>query len=304
MIPATAIVGAAAGIGVAFFQSISYLATRHYMHKGDGGNRRLLVLSHLWMGGISIALLPLFWPDVLPPVGRFIEPLLSSSLFYLIGQISLLMSLKWAEPSQVSPMLAFKLVVLGLLVQFVGAQRLNILQWTAIGLCVAGGVILHSSGSAGRGKAAICVAVTCCAYALSDWNLKRLLVVFEITNGWGERLVFPTLAGYAFTGAAALPFLPKAGSRRWGDWREAAPFGLAWLAAMLCLTTAFALIGLVPANILQSTRGLMSVVMGSLLSAMGFLHLEKKASPAVFARRALAAVLMMGAIALYAFGSR
>jgi hypothetical protein len=51
------------GLGAAFCQSLSYLATRHFVHPRGGGTRQLLVLAHVLMGVVSGLLLPWVWPQ-------------------------------------------------------------------------------------------------------------------------------------------------------------------------------------------------------------------------------------------------
>jgi hypothetical protein len=52
-------------------------------------------------------------------------------------------------------------------------------------------------------------------------------------------------------------------------------------------------------NILQSTRGVMSVVLGAALAQMGWHELEQRVDRASLLRRLAAALLMTAAIALY-----
>ena len=56
------------------------------------------------------------------------------------------------------------------------------------------------------------------------------------------------------------------------------------------------------AIILQSTRGLFSIGLGVLLARWGLIHLEPAVGGRIVWKRLLAAILMVGAIALYALG--
>ena len=100
-------------------------------------------------------------------------------------------------------------------------------------------------------------------------------------------------------GAIGLAILPWSGAKQHGDWRYALPWAVAWLAAMLFLFGCFDRIGVIFGNILQATRGIMSIVLGVAVAALGHLRLEQKVSRGVLVRRIVAAALMFTAIALY-----
>ena len=72
---------------------------------------------------------------------------------------------------------------------------------------------------------------------------------------------------------------------------------------MLLLFGCFQAVDVVFGNILQSTRGLISIVLGAGLAGAGMVHLEKKVSRGVFWRHMAAAMLMSAAIVLYAKGA-
>ncbi|MEM6507538.1 MAG: hypothetical protein AAF711_19030, partial [Planctomycetota bacterium] len=57
-------------------------------------------------------------------------------------------------------------------------------------------------------------------------------------------------------------------------------------------------------NILQSTRGLMSILLGVLIAKLGHHHIESHAPLKVVIQRAIAAAMMIGAIALYVTAKR
>ncbi len=63
------------------------------------------------------------------------------------------------------------------------------------------------------------------------------------------------------------------------------------------------MIGVVYGNIVQSTRGVISVALGAAVAAAGFVHLEERMSRKLFARRLIAAAIMALAIAMFHLGS-
>jgi hypothetical protein len=58
-------------------------------------------------------------------------------------------------------------------------------------------------------------------------------------------------------------------------------------------------VGVVFGNILQSTRGVMSVAIGAALAHLGWHDLEQRVDRSTLLRRLTAALLMTAAIALY-----
>jgi len=274
------------------------------------------VLAHVLMGAASMLLLAVFWPrGQAVPLRQLADPLCFSAFYYLVGQIGLMLALRYATPSRVSPMLAFKLVILaGLatLAPHLGAvpglsgypaSPLALRQWVAVVLALAGALALNYTGGATPSRAAWGLILACGAYSLSDWNIGRLVTLTAATHlPLFQQYLIPALLCYALCGVVALPFLPWLGSRVRADWVDAAPFAAAWMVAMLFLFACFGSVGVVLGNILQSTRGLMSVLLGIALAHWGHHHLEAKTPRGVFVRRLAAAVLMLAAVALYALG--
>ena len=95
------------------------------------------------------------------------------------------------------------------------------------------------------------------------------------------------------------PPLPREGWLRW-----AAPYAAVWFVAMAALYACFALCGIVLGNIVQNTRGLLSIALGWLVARAGRTDREERVSRAVLARRVAAAALLLAAVALYALGGR
>lgn len=291
-------IGVVFGLMAAFCQSLAYLATRHFTTVHNGGSRKLLVLSHIMMGIAAAAVLPWVWPAGLPSWRMYAEPLMSVSVFYLLGQLALLVALRHAEPSRISPMLAFKVVILAAMTVVLSGAVISLLQWLAIALCLVGVVILNYTGGANHPRAAIAVGLACLTYSFSDWNIVRLVNIASAHPDW-RTFTWATLTSYIICGLIAACFLPWHGSRKIKDWIDAGPFAGTWLAAMLFLFACFGMEGVVYGNILQSTRGIISVLLGAILAAIGLMHLEKAAGRGVYIRRMAAAIFMLGAVVLY-----
>jgi len=306
------IVGIATGLGAALLQSLSYLATRYYTHgRNRLASRQLLVLGHVWMGVFSAVLLWAAWPKGGLPVGQMLDPLLMMTGFYLVGQSATTFALRHAEPSRVSPLMGFKIVVLAAMSSVWEQPHiswpalppgLTPLQWIAAGMAVCAAVALNYSGGALRKRATAGILVACVAYSICDWNITRTNVaVFRLAPGTTPLQASLLSAGlcYGLAGVVGLLLLPSWGSRKAKDWSDAIPFAVAWFIAMMFLYACFSEVGPLLGNILQSTRGLMSILMGSLLVVLGHLHIEPLSSKGVVARRLLAGVLMFAAVSLY-----
>jgi hypothetical protein len=314
---ASMIAGLATGLTAAFCQSLSYHATRHYVQRrvgtraGGGGSRQLLVLAHVWMGLFSVLLLWAVWPKTGVPVLRMLNPLLLMTVFYLAGQSATTFALRYAEPSRVSPLMGFKIVFLAVMATFLTQPRitgqgappgLTWMQYVAAALAVVAALSLNYAGGSLRKRAMTSILVACITYSICDWNVTRTnLAVFELVPGVTALQASLVSAGlcYVLSAGVAVALLPAWGSRSGRDWVDAVPFSVIWFVAVLFLYACFSEAGPLLGNILQSTRGLMSLVMGSLLIHLGHLHIEPLADKRVFVRRLAAGMLMFGAVTLY-----
>ena len=140
--------------------------------------------------------------------------------------------------------------------------------------------------------------MSCAGYSLSDIFGREAVLRIPVDDFFIRVMAFNGLC-YLTLGLAAIPALPfiKRSRRAFAD---AVPFALCWFAAMIFLFACFASLGTVFGNIVQATRGLMSVLIGLILVRMGFLHLEGQVSVAIFLRRCAAAAMMLLAIILFA----
>ena len=72
---------------------------------------------------------------------------------------------------------------------------------------------------------------------------------------------------------------------------------------MVSLYACIGSVGVVLSTILQSTRGVMSVVIGATLAHLGWHDLESRVDRIMLIKRLLAAVLMTAAIAAYVWNA-
>jgi hypothetical protein len=150
--------------------------------------------------------------------------------------------------------------------------------------------------------------LSCClCFAISDLWIVRLIEglqsggmasgasVGRLHAGFLALLITYGLCGVVF---APLVLILRPYSR--ADWAAAAQYASAWLLSMVGLYCSFGLVGVVFGNILQSTRGIMSVALGAMLAHLGWHELEQRVDRAMLLRRFAAALLMTAAIAIYA----
>ena len=302
------ILGILMGLGAAFGQSFSYIATRHYVQRrSDGASRQLLILGHIWMGILSVITLLFVWPSGGIDWSAIALPLTGAIVFYIIGQIGLTMALKYAEPSRVSPLLTFKLFVPAILAsvwgQPVGATTpgLTLWQWLAVIICVTAAYILNLTGGTLKKRAILGLVLATVVFAGSDWSIgcliRELLKLPHVSNLHASLLAEGI--SYLATGLLALPLLRWQGSKKLRDWTDAAPFGFTWFIAMIFLFVAFSEVGVLLGSILQCTRGFINILLAGALIHLGHEHIEPLHAPGVILKRLAAGFLMFIGITLY-----
>ena len=82
------------------------------------------------------------------------------------------------------------------------------------------------------------------------------------------------------------------------------PYGVLYFSSQVALFVSFGAIGPVFANVIQSSRGIISVIIGIVLGRMGFAALDAKGDRRLWVRRMICAVIMTSAIIIYAISSR
>lgn len=305
--------GIAAGLVSGACMSFSYLLSRHHALGQPAADRPtaalgLLLRAHVVMSGVATAGVILLQPLALPPLAQFIGPLVAAAGFYLLGNIILFGLLRSLEASRLTPFLGLKVFILALIVAMFFKQPLSATQWLAVGLSVAATALLQGT-SGGLPRAALGrVLVICLCFALSDLFIVRLIDALDPSGPGRSGRLFAAVLGMLLTylacglacGATLLfgRFRPPP-DRVWPAWRAAGGYAGTWLLAMAGLYICFGLVGAVFGNVVQSTRGIMSVVIGAVLAHLGWHELEQQVDRATLVRRIGAACLMTAAIAVY-----
>lgn len=305
---ATVAAGIAVGFLAAFLQSCSYLVSARYVRLSGRPAWTLLPPSYLLMApaaaAIVAATLPLAQGAV--PWRAALGPASWSVVFCLGANAAMFQMLRSVDASLASPLLGLKVPMLAAFYTFALARPCTAAQWVAVGLVLAATAALALSGRrlgrAGWGW----LLATCAGFSLADWLIGETFAAVEPAfPSFGPRAIFSLGFIYLVSGAAAalaLPFCPRLPRAGWLRW--AAPYAAVWFAAMAALYACFATCGIVLGNIVQNTRGLLSIALGWLVARAGRTDLEERVTPAVLARRVAAAALLLAAVALYALGGR
>ena len=298
----TTLLGILLGLAAATCQSVTYLQSRHFVGHASGGRRRLMLLGHLIHGVIGLAVLPILWPTAMPALRQYLFPLLMSAGGFLIGQAFLFSTLRHIEASRVAPFLSIKIAMLATLAWLVMGRTITGWQWTAVGLAIAGAWLLNWTGGHFPSRVLVTILLTCLGYAVSDLYIRALIESLAPVPPLRAALVGVALS-YIVCGVAVLPIWFGVGRVTWLDVRRATPYAVTWLTSMVFLYACFALINVVLGNIVQSTRGLISILLAPVMARSDdWGHLEAAQSPHAILRRAAVAILMTVAVALYVWG--
>ncbi len=313
--------GLALGGMASLFLALSYTFSGMSVRRcKDVGTFGLLCRAHVVMGVLSLIGLPFVWTRTLAThFGDYSLIMLLAIVFYLAGQFCLFMAQRTVDASRVVPLLGMKLLVLAVLnilimphLMGTKPESYGIFQWLGIFLTVGAAFILNKAGQRIPWQSLCWVGMTCLGYASSDTCITMLVRRLQAV---GEATADPALAGlakpsvaaafitYVICGVAGVVLLPLVkkpeGAHRKTVWGWISPFAFCWLTAMLFLYACFARIGTVNGNIVQSTRGIIAILIGALLAALGFTELEEKVGVQVWIRRLIAGVMMFLAIVAF-----
>ena len=287
------------GLMAALCQSISYLCLRLFFGRHNNDFVKVLVLSHIIMGITSVPLAMYLMPETMPKMSSYIYSLLGTTVFYILGQLFLFAAIVKSEPSRVSPFLGLKIFILAVISIVFFQESFGLAKWLAVILSTSSIFLLYNSGEKLDLKCMCLIVLACFSYCLSDLGIKILVDHFRYL-GLLRGACLSTALCYCLCGIfgfLVLFFVPGKLTR--DTWLYSLPFAFSWLIAMIFMFSCVGLVGVVFANILQSMRGIVSVVLGFLIARAGFVALEPKITKKILMQRILAAVLMTISIALF-----
>ena len=290
--------GIVAGLACALFQSVSYVCSAGFMLRYKS-SLRLVIFSQLVMGAFCLPFAPfLFPPQLLECLPEFILWVIAWIGCFTVGQIGFFTTLRSIEASRMSSLLGLKMLVLAMICVLFAGTPLSGLQWFAVLLSTVAAVGMNWSGGAHfTRKGLFWLLVTLVAYSLTDMVETRLVLLPKSGNIIRDSFAIGTVC-YAVLGILTLPLLARF---RWStrQFVKAAPFAVSWYLSQVALFVCFGLLGTVFGNVIQASRGLISIALGILLLHYGFGRLDARISRAMWLRRAAAAILMAAGIILY-----
>jgi hypothetical protein len=225
----------------------------------------------------------------------------------MAGNGAMFFLLKRLDSSRASPLLALKVPILAAAGIVATGRSCTAMQWTAVALVVFSAFLLAGAGRRMTAGAWAWLLAACAAYCASDGFIAASCGACAASFGGSVAgySIFAACVIYVAGGALSLAVLAAQGAPARQIWlRWAVPWAACWFSAMIALFVCFALCGLVLGNIVQSTRGLVSVALGWGLARAGRTELEERVPARIVARRIASALLLIAAMALYAAGGR
>ena len=293
--------GILCGLLAALMQSCSYLGGRRFLARE--GNAVQLMISSLIICGISAWLLaPFYWmPEKFFTWQMALWVLLADGGFVL-GQWGFFNAQKHIESSRIASLLGLKVLAVTLLTMTFLGERYTIGQYGAIAGAAAAAMLMNWNKGKLDWKGMNYLLTALLGYATSDLGIQQVVKLIggndPITRGMAG---FTLTYGILLIGSlAAMPLFKVS----WKMVKGALPQGVCWIFSMWGLYVCFGLLGAAFGNVIQASRGVISLVLGIILSYFCIEGLEQKQSLTVWLRKTAAALLMFGAIVLYALSAK
>lgn len=303
------VTGISYGLIAACLMSLSYVFSKRFMLR-NGSAFHLILYAQLWQGLMGIVLFCFIQ-------GKYDFPLFAEGVFHwknigwvvmtaalgMFGNFSFFRTLRLLEASRSSSLLGLKIILLGVICVVFLKQELNWMHWGAILLATIAAVGMNFTGGKITLQAGFWLFLTLCGYAFGDLAATKLV---RMIGGEG---IYPSLATTALAAIAqgigmccllTIRSVPKNRTVL----ADSFPYAICWFASLLFLYDCFGNLGVLFGTILQSARGLISVLIGVLLLKFGLDQYEPRVSRSAWVRRFIMAILMIGAMTLYALAGK
>lgn len=295
------VLGILAGLLAAFMQSCSYLGGRRFLAM-HGNAQQLLFASLIINGAAAVSLAPFFlkWQDFCS--WRIWFYLLICNGGLILGNWGFFSAQKYIESSRIASLMGLKVILVTLLSMLFLSAEFVLWQYVAIVLTAFAAMLMNwTKGKLDwNGMGFLLVALT--GYAVSDMGVQLVVKSFDsgdpIRNGMCGFSIC-----YGICGLIGLSVM-KPCRITWKMVKFAFPQAICWVISMWGLYVCFGLLGAAFGNVIQASRGVISLILGIVLSYFAIQGLEQKQSALVWVRKAVAALLMFGAIVLYAFTAK
>lgn len=299
------VIGILCGFTTALLNSVGYLCSANFLKRYNSPIRLLLFAQLVMMFASVPFFLWLFPFRTLAAPGEFFLSCFAWIIVFVLGQGSFFMALKYCEASRLSSLLGLKIIVLTVIFMLTKHHYPNLGQWSAVFMAGLAALMINWTGSFRMCfKGWFFTFSTLVFYSFCDIN-ETNMVLCIVKSGYSELLgsVIATAGAYTVLGVLSLPglfFLKPTGKQ----FLMSAPYALLWLFSQVFLMTCFAKVLPVFGNVILASRGLFSVILGAMLSLIGLQKLDASISRKQWILRAIAAILMIGAIAVYSFSSQ
>jgi drug/metabolite transporter (DMT)-like permease len=295
------IFGILSGLGSVFCQCIAYIFSKKYIHK-DGNSFQLFIASQFINGVFAtICLGVLLLTNDLPPFRDYWLEMLAVNGFFLIGQLSFFMAISKTEASRVAPLLGLKIIFIAVLGIIFFKSRIEPIQWWAVLICFSGALLSNWSGKSIPLAGTLWILGAIIGYSLSDISIKKLIDCIKLGNGQNElSAITAAFLAYFYLGIFSLIVMLSTRSVKLKHLKPALPFSCFWFGAMFFLFICFGLIGPLFGNIVQSTRGIVAVLLGAVLAKLHWTEHEEKLPYPILLRRIAAALLICVSIVIFA----
>ena len=294
------IFGVFCGLSAAILNSVGYIfGSRFLLHYKSAF--RLTVVSTLVMMVLSLPLMLVLFPyGKLPRPSEFLLMIPVWILAYWLGQGCFFMTLKYFDASCLASFLGLKIVLLAVFFMFFTNKNLGVWQWIAVLLATGTAISFNWSGAhLGKATGIFFLLTTLIGYCLCDiYETKIIQGIMECGYSLMRSSVTAASIIYSVLGICSLPFLFFLKLSR-KQVVYAAPNAVLWIASQVMLMVCFALLLPVFANVILATRGIFSVLLGALLSAVGLSRFDSHISRTQWIKRGISACIMILAIAVY-----
>lgn len=296
--------GILGGLTAAVFNSVDYLVSARFLiyYKSP---LKLLIISSFIMLIISFPAALLLVPfDKVPCLWKFLAEAFLASIFFLIGQGSFLAAQRYFEASRLSSLLGLKIIVLSAIFMLSG-HLLNGYQLLAVAIAATAAVMFNWSASSPVPWKGWMLLGSCLAgYSLVDMVETSLVrQIHEYSNFSELRSALATVPLlYSALGIVLLPGIFFCKPTK-DQAVKACPHAILWLVSQVFLLNCYAVVLPVFGNVILATRGIFSVIIGAMLPLFGLAALDSKIPAKLWVRRIAAAIMMLGAIALYSYSA-
>ena len=291
--------GVICGFCAALCNTVGYFFSARFLRESPSP-LRLLISAQVLMMVFAAPFIAFLYPEGgIGNSGRFAWILAAWIGFFWLGQFGFFTTQKHLEASRLASLLGLKIIILAFIFIAVEGQLPGSGQWVAIVLATAAAVMMNWS-RAGHITAvgALILLLTLASYSCCD-IAETEMVMLAKGNGTVLRSAFFTaVLAYTVLGAVSLPaaFAIRVTRR---ELASSAPYAVLWLVSQALLMVCFGLVKPVFGNVILASRGFFSVIVGAALPFFGLRGLDADIPARQWVRRAVAALLMIAAIAIY-----